>query len=493
MNLLEMTGIEKSFNTVKVLHGVDFTLRQGTVHALMGENGAGKSTLMKTLAGIHRCDRGTIRIQGKEVEITSPRHSQSLGVAMIHQELSPIPEMTVAENIYLGREPHKGIFLDSANLYRQTEKLLSSLKVNVNPKARVGELKVADQQLVEIAKAISLDAQIIIMDEPTSAITDKEVDNLFSIIHDLKKQNKGIVYISHKMDEIFKIADDITVLRDGTFVNTWPAKDINNDILIKSMVGRELKEIFPKEEVPVTDTLLEIKNFTLRGKFEDISFTVRKGEIFGIAGLVGAGRTELMHALFGLGEKAQGEVIFDGKRLDIRKPGQAISQGIAYVTEDRKAEGLVLEMGAGQNMTLVSMKELSSGVFINSGKEKRIVGEQISSLRIKLNSPSQKVKSLSGGNQQKVVLAKWLIRKPRLLILDEPTRGIDVGAKAEIYKLMCQYVAKGNAIIMISSEMPEVMGLSDRIMVLSNGRMGGELSREDFVQERIMKMAVSNI
>lgn len=493
MSLLEMLGMEKSFNTVKVLKGVDFVLEAGTVHALMGENGAGKSTLMKILAGIHKCDKGAVKIQAQEVEIVSPKHAQTLGVAMIHQELSPIPEMTVAENIYLGREPHKGVFLDSAGLYRQTEELLLRLKVKVNPKARVGDLKVADQQLVEIAKAISLNAQIIIMDEPTSAITDKEVENLFSIICDLKKQKKGIVYISHKMDEIFRIADHITVLRDGSFVNTWAAKDINSDILIKSMVGRELTEIFPKTEVPITDTLLEIKNFRSAGKFENISFTVKKGEIFGIAGLVGAGRSELMNALFGLDEKVQGDMIFDGEKLDIRKPGQAIDRGIAYVTEDRKGEGLVLELGVGQNMTLVSMKEMSSGIFINSGLEKRMVSQQISDLRIKLNSPAQKVKSLSGGNQQKVVLAKWLIRKPKLLILDEPTRGIDVGAKAEIYKLMSEYVAQGNGIIMISSEMPEVMGLSDRIMVLSNGHIGGELDRTEFVQELIMEMAVSNI
>lgn len=493
MNLLEMRAIEKSFNTVKVLHGVDFVLRPGTVHALMGENGAGKSTLMKALAGIHKCDKGSMMIKGKEIEITSPKHSQSLGVAMIHQELSPVPEMTVAENIYLGREPEKGIFLDYAQLYKQTEELLASLNVKISPKARVGDLKVADQQLVEIAKAISLNAEIIIMDEPTSAITDKEVENLFHVIRDLKDQQKGIIYISHKMDEIFQIADDITVLRDGRYVNTWQAKDIDNNILIKNMVGRELTEIFPKTEVPIADTMLEVKNFSVTGQFEDISFRVRKGEIFGIAGLVGAGRTELMHAIFGLSKKDKGEIIFDGKKLDIHNPKDAIKHGIAYVTEDRKDEGLVLEMSVGQNITLPSMKEMSQGLFINSGKENRTIKHQIEQLRIKLNSSRQLVKSLSGGNQQKVVLAKWLIREPRLLILDEPTRGIDVGAKAEIYKIMCEFVSKGNAIIMISSEMPEVMGMADRVLVLSNGKAGGELERREFGQERIMEMAVSHI
>ncbi|WP_171031627.1 sugar ABC transporter ATP-binding protein [[Clostridium] hylemonae] len=488
-----MKGIEKSFNTVKVLHGVDLILRKGTVHALMGENGAGKSTLMKVLAGIHKCDAGTVTVKGKSVDIQSPKHSQALGIAMIHQELSPVPEMTVAENIYLGREPGGRLFVDYAAMYRQTEELLDSLKVHISPKEKVGSLKVADQQLVEIAKAISLNAEIIIMDEPTSAITDKEVDNLFSIIRDLKDQGKGIIYISHKMDEIFQISDDITVLRDGQYVNTWKAEEIDNNILIKNMVGRELTEIFPKSEVPISDTILEVRNFTLGNKFQDISFKVKRGEIYGIAGLVGAGRTELMHALFGLDRPDKGEIIFDGKPLNIRKPKDAIREGIAYVTEDRKQEGLVLEMSVGQNISLASMKELSRGLFINEREENSLVKDEIERLRIRLHSPRQLVKSLSGGNQQKVVLSKWMIKNPKLLILDEPTRGIDVGAKSEIYKLMCEYAARGNAIIMISSEMPEVMGMADRMLVLSNGKVGGELNRSEFAQESIMQMAVSHI
>lgn len=493
MNLLEMNAIEKSFNTVQVLHGVDFVLRKGTVHALMGENGAGKSTLMKVLAGIHKCDRGTVSIRGKTVEINSPKQAQEMGVAMIHQELSPIPEMTVAENIYLGREPQKGMFLDYAEMYKATEQLLSSLKVNINPRAKVGSLKVADQQLVEIAKAISLNAEIIIMDEPTSAITSKEVENLFAIIRDLKKQDKGIIYISHKMDEIFQVSDDITVLRDGVYVNTWRAADIDNNTLIKNMVGRELTEIYPKTKTTITDTIIEVKNFTRGEHFKDISFNVKKGEIFGIAGLVGAGRTELMHALFGLDKPDSGEIIFEGEKIEVHNPKQAIAKGIAYVTEDRKQEGLVLEMGVGANITLASMRQMSSRIFINENHEKSVIEEQIKTLRIKTQGARQRVKSLSGGNQQKVVLGKWLIKKPKLLILDEPTRGIDVGAKSEIYKLMCDYVAEGNAIIMISSEMQEVMGMADRILVLSNGKSGGELTREEFIQEEIMKMAVSHI
>jgi ABC-type sugar transport system ATPase subunit len=488
-----MKQIIKSFNGVEVLHGIDFSLRAGTVHALMGENGAGKSTLMKVLAGVHKCDDGEIWLKGKKTEIQSPRHAQELGIAMIHQELSPVPEMTVAENIFLGREPRKGLFVDYKKMYTDTEKLLGEMKVRVSPRAKIGRLKVADQQLIEISKAISLNADIIVMDEPTSAITDQEVEILFKTIADLKKKGTGIIYISHKMDEIFRIADDITVLRDGTYVNSWEAKDIDNNTLIKNMVGRELNEIFPKIKVPAKNVVMEIRHFTKENQFEDISFLVREGEILGIAGLIGAGRTELMNAIFGLEKPDSGEVFFEGKKVEIRRPSDAIRHGIAYVTEDRKNEGLVLEMGVGQNITIASMKTLSSGMFIKRQEEKKTIDDQIRALRIKVHSPRQLVGKLSGGNQQKVVLAKWMMKNPKLLILDEPTRGIDIGAKSEIYKLMGEFVEKGNSIIMISSEMPEAMGMSDRILVLSNGRLSGELSREEFAQEDIMKMAVSYI
>lgn len=493
MSLLDMKQIIKSFNGVEVLHGIDFSLRAGTVHALMGENGAGKSTLMKVLAGVHKCDDGEIWLKGKKTEIQSPRHAQELGIAMIHQELSPVPEMTVAENIFLGREPRKGLFVDYKKMYADTEKLLGEMKVRVSPRAKIGRLKVADQQLIEISKAISLNADIIVMDEPTSAITDQEVEILFKTIADLKKKGTGIIYISHKMDEIFRIADDITVLRDGTYVNSWEAKDIDNNTLIKNMVGRELNEIFPKIKVPAKNVVMEIRHFTKENQFEDISFLVREGEILGIAGLIGAGRTELMNAIFGLEKPDSGEVFFEGKKVEIRRPSDAIRHGIAYVTEDRKNEGLVLEMGVGQNITIASMKTLSSGMFIKRQEEKKTIDDQIRALRIKVHSTRQLVGKLSGGNQQKVVLAKWMMKNPKLLILDEPTRGIDIGAKSEIYKLMGEFVEKGNSIIMISSEMPEAMGMSDRILVLSNGRLSGELSREEFAQEDIMKMAVSYI
>ena len=491
--LLEVNGLSVNVEDKEILHGINLEIKKGETHVLMGPNGAGKSTLMKVLAGVHKCDDGEIWLKGKKTEIQSPRHAQELGIAMIHQELSPVPEMTVAENIFLGREPRKGLFVDYKKMYTDTEKLLGEMKVRVSPRAKIGRLKVADQQLIEISKAISLNADIIVMDEPTSAITDQEVEILFKTIADLKKKGTGIIYISHKMDEMFRIADDITVLRDGTYVNSWEAKDIDNNTLIKNMVGRELNEIFPKIKVPAKNVVMEIRHFTKENQFEDISFLVREGEILGIAGLIGAGRTELMNAIFGLEKPDSGEVFFEGKKVEIRRPSDAIRHGIAYVTEDRKNEGLVLEMGVGQNITIASMKTLSSGIFIKRQEEKKTIDDQIRALRIKVHSPRQLVGKLSGGNQQKVVLAKWMMKNPKLLILDEPTRGIDIGAKSEIYKLMGEFVEKGNSIIMISSEMPEAMGMSDRILVLSNGRLSGELSREEFVQEDIMKMAVSYI
>jgi len=493
LSLLEMDGITKSFYGVEVLHGVHFFLQKGSVHALMGENGAGKSTLMNILAGVYKSNGGSIRINEKPVEINSPMDAQNLGISMIHQELSAIPGMTVAENIYLGREPGKGSFVDFKQLYRQTKELLKRLNIPIDPREKLENLRVADQQLIEIAKAISHNAEIIVMDEPTSAITDKEVDNLFKIIGDLKKDGKGIIYISHKIDEVLRISDEITVLRDGNYIGSWKSKGIDSEILIKNMVGRELNEIYPKTSVPISDTVLEIKNLTLKNKFYNVNMNVHKGEILGVAGLIGAGRTEVMQALFGLTPADEGKIIFEGKPFNPRNPDYAIRRKIAYVTEDRKGEGLVPLMSVANNITLASMNDFSKKSVVTKSPEEKAVKGQISSLRIKTTGPKQLVSSLSGGNQQKVVLAKWLIKDPHLLILDEPTRGIDVGAKAEIYKLMCDFVAKGNSIIMVSSEMPEVMGMADRIVVFSNKKLVGELKRDEFNQESIMKLAVSNI
>nr|WP_205703234.1 sugar ABC transporter ATP-binding protein [Caproiciproducens sp. NJN-50] len=488
-----MKNIKKSFNGVSVLEGVNLVLEKGSVHALMGENGAGKSTLMNILCGIHKCDEGEITVHGSRVEISSPFEAQNSGIAMIHQELSPIPELTVAENIFFGREYCRNHFLDYDRMFSETKEILNGLHIHIDPKSKMKKLKVADQQLIEIAKVVSRNAEIIVMDEPTSAITDKDAENLFEIIENLKKDGKGIIYISHKIDEVIKISDTVTVLRDGVFVNTWKTADITADVLITSMVGRKLDDYYPKMPVPIGDKILEVKNLSLENQFSDISFEVKAGEILGIAGLVGAGRTEVMKALFGITPADTGEIILNGKRIHPHKPIDAIKCGLAYVTEDRKGEGIIPQMSVLQNISLASMKMFTSRGFVNRKREAETIDKQIESLRIKTSSPKQKVLSLSGGNQQKVVLAKWLIKAPKLLILDEPTRGIDVGAKTEIYKLMGDFVSKGNAIIMVSSEMPEVMGMSDRIMVFSNRTLAGELIRGEFNQESIMRLAVSKL
>lgn len=491
--LLEMRGIRKSFYGNEVLHSVDLTLEAGTVLALMGENGAGKSTMMNILVGIHKRDGGTIKIDGQEVNIESPHDAQKLGIAMIHQELSSVVEMSVAENIYLGREPVKNGFIDYRKMYKDTEELLKNLNINLNPKTKMGKLRVADQQLVEIAKAVSQNARILIMDEPTSSITDREVENLYGIIRDLKMRKTGIIYISHKMEEVYTITDQITVLRDGASIATWNTKEATNDMVVKAMVGRELTEQYPKRKVEIGDTILELKDFTQEGVFENISFKLRRGEILGLVGLVGAGRTETMQALFGITKPDSGEVYLKGQKVEFKKPVDAIKNGLAYVTEDRKGEGLVLPMSIAHNITLPSMKELSRKIFIKQKEEKDRVGKEITDLKVKTTSPNLAVKNLSGGNQQKVVLAKWMLKNPDVIIFDEPTRGIDVGAKAEIYKLMNEFVAEGKAIIMISSELPEAMGMSDRILVLSNHKMSGELSKNEFNQKSLMKLAMQHM
>ncbi len=488
--LLEMRGIQKSFYGNEVLHAVNFSLEAGSVHALMGENGAGKSTLMNILVGIHKRDGGLVEIEGQTVEIDSPAAAQKMGIAMIHQELSSVVEMSVAENIFLGREPVKHGLIDYRQMYKQTEELLETLHITLNPKTKMGRLRVADQQLVEIAKAVSQDARILIMDEPTSSITDREVANLYTIIRNLKKRGTGIVYISHKMDEVYTITDKITILRDGESIATWNTKEATNDMVVKAMVGRELTEQYPKRESNIGEPILELRGLTKQGEFEDVSFTLHCGEILGLVGLVGAGRTETMQSLFGLARAEAGEIYIKGEKVELKKPADAINHGIAYVTEDRKGEGLVLPISIAHNTTLPSMKELSNKVFIKTAEEKSRTDQILSELRVKMANSKLAVKNLSGGNQQKVVLAKWMLKEPDIIIFDEPTRGIDVGAKAEIYKLMNEFVAKGKAIIMISSEMPEAMGMSDRILVLSNHKVSGELKRDEFSQNSIMTMAM---
>jgi len=488
MNLLDLKGIQKSFYGVRVLHSVNFSLRAGTVHALMGENGAGKSTLMKVIAGIYKQDSGTISVSGKEVEINSPSEAQEHGVAMIHQELTPVREMSVAENIYLGREPGRMGFIDYNKLYGQTEELLEKLNIHINPRVKMKNLRVADQQMVEIAKAISQNSRIYIMDEPTSAITDREVENLFQMIRSMKAQGTGVIYISHKMDEITQIADEVSVLRDGYNINTWKMEAVDTGTLIHSMVGREMTAQFPKREANIGDVTLEVKNLTRSGEYENISFKLHKGEVLGFAGLVGSGRTELMRSLFGLARPDSGEIILNGKKIIFKRPQDAINNGLAFVTESRKDEGLFLPMSVHHNASITCLKQFTRTGLLQNRKEDAAVEKQVRSLQVKAASLRQPVKSLSGGNQQKVVLSKWLMTEPKIIIFDEPTRGIDVGAKLEIYKIMYDYAAAGNAIIMVTSEMPEAIGIADRIIVLSNHKYSGELKREEYSQEAIARL-----
>lgn len=488
--LLEMRSISKSFSGSIALNNVSLRLRPGSVLALMGENGAGKSTLMKILSGIHRPDEGEILIRGKQVTINSPRDALSLGISMIHQELTPIHEMTVAENIFLGREPTRMGVLWYAELYRWTRELFDQIGIQLDPQTRMKDLKVSDIQLVEIAKAVSYDADIIIMDEPTSAITDREVNQLFRVIRDLKSRGKGIIYISHKMNEIFQISDDVMVLRDGQYIDTKPASQTNNKELISMMVGRELTDIFPGQKPNPGEVVLEVRGLTREKWFHNVSFQLRKGEILGFAGLMGSGRTEVMEALFGMTPFHSGEILLEGKKVRFKSPAEAIESGIAFITEDRKLEGLNLLASVKHNITISSLHKVSGRAGImQTRQENKIADHYIQSLRIKSRNREQWVQYLSGGNQQKVVIAKWLMTNPRILIMDEPTRGIDIGAKTEIYKLMNDLVREGYSIIMISSELPEVIGMSHRIVVFHNRTVAGVLGQEEATQEKIMELA----
>lgn len=489
--VLEMRNITKIFPGVKALDGVNLKVRSGTVHVLCGENGAGKSTLMKILSGQYQIDEGEIYFKGVKLNHQNTKEALNMGIAMIHQELSPILDMTIAENIFLDREPIKYLktFIDFKKLYEQTQELLERLGLKYNPHMKMRELSVAGMQLIEIAKAISRNASLIIMDEPTSAITDKEVDMLFKQIKDLKSQGVAIIYITHKMNEIFQIADDITVIRDGQYVDSGPASEYDENKVISQMVGRTISNIFPKEEAKIGEVVLEVKNLTREGFFNDISFKVRKGEILGLAGLVGAGRTEVVRSIFGLDPLDSGEIFLEGELIKVKKPIDSISKGIAYLSEDRKIDGLVLCRSVLENIVMANLKKFAPGLFINKQKEAKSAEEMIEKLRIKTPTMHQIAGNLSGGNQQKIIIAKWLQRDLKVIILDEPTRGIDVGSKSEIHKLMSKYAQDGLAVIMISSELPEVLGMSDRIIVMQEGRMTGELTREEASQEKIMTLA----
>jgi len=492
--LLEMENITKTFPGVKALDNVEMKVRKGTVHAFMGENGAGKSTLMKCmkcLMGIYIPDGGTITFKGEKLELKTATDALNAGLSMIHQELSPVLHRSVAENIWLGREPVKGPLrlVDHKKMNEMTRELLKNLELDIDPTVHMSELTVGRMQMVEIAKATSYNASLIVMDEPTSAITEKEVEHLFKIINKLRAQGVAIIYITHKMDEVFKIADDITVLRDGQFIGRMPASELNDDSLISLMVGRELSEVFPKTHVPIGDVKLEVKNMTKEGMFKNVSFTARKGEILGVAGLMGAGRTEVMETLFGVNKKDAGEVYIDGKKVEINSPADAINNKIALLTEDRKGTGCYLVLSVEDNMYMASIDKFIKGGFLDKKSIREECEEYRKKLTVKTSTLDEKIGNLSGGNQQKALIARWLMTHPDILILDEPTRGIDVGAKSEIHKLMCKLAGEGKTVIMISSELPEVLGMADRIMVMHEGEVTGIVDRKDANQELLLKLA----
>jgi len=490
-SLLEVAGVRKEFPGVVALDDVSFCLKAGTVHALMGENGAGKSTLMKIIAGIYQPDSGTLRLRGQDVRLESPLDALENGIAMIHQELNLMPYMTVAENIWIRREPKTMIgFVDHGELRRKTAQLFEKLKINIDPEIEVRDLSVANRQMVEIAKAVSYESDVLIMDEPTSALTEREVSHLFEIIRDLQAQGKGIVYITHKMNELFEIADEVSVFRDGRYIGTRSAGEVTRDDIIRMMVGREITQMFPKEEVPIGGVHLSVRNLSLKGVFHDVSFDVHSGEILGVAGLVGSGRSNVAETLFGVTPATSGEIWISGQKVTIDRPGTAMKHGMAFLTEDRKETGCFLILDVQENMQIAILNQgFVKGGFVAETEVNKNCDEMKDALRVKTPDMHERVENLSGGNQQKVLIGRWLLTHPKILILDEPTRGIDVGAKAEIHKLITRLAGDGVAVIMISSEMPEILGMSDRIMVMHEGHVTGFLDRAEADQVKIMELA----
>lgn len=493
---LEMVGVSKSFPGVKALDNIHLKVRPGTVHALMGENGAGKSTLMKCLFGIYKMDEGHIIIDGQRVNIVNPDDALHKGLAMVHQELQPVPERSIAENMYLGRYPMIKIgplkIIDHKTMNSEAEKWLKDVKMSFNPRAKLGTLSIGQMQSVEIAKAVSQNAKLVILDEPTSSLTDNEVDALFSIVRELKARGVSMIYISHKMAEIRQIADDITIMRDGTYVGSWEVKDISDDEIVKQMVGRELTNVYPpKDDYRTEETVLKVSHLSsiVKRSFQDCSFELKRGEILGFGGLVGAQRTEMMEAIFGMRHIASGEIEILGKKVTIRRPKDAIKDSVGMITEDRRGTGIFGCLSISDNTAIASYQNYTRFGKINGKKVAEVVKENIAKLSIKTPSDKTQIQSLSGGNQQKVIIARWLANNPDILIMDEPTRGIDVGAKYEIYQIMIDLVKQGKSIIMISSEMPELIGMSNRIIVMCNGHITGEVEDEEATQERIMAFA----
>lgn len=490
--ILEMKGIVKSFGPVKALKGVDFDLRAGEVHALMGENGAGKSTLMKVLTGIHKPNEGSIHYNGKQVEYSKPKEAMDDGIVIVHQELNMMNDLTVAQNIFIGREEiSQGLFIDDNAANKKAKELFNLLKLDINPQEKVGHLTVGKQQMVEIAKALSMDAKVIVFDEPTAALTESEINELFVIIDDLRQKGVGITYISHRMDEIARITDRVTVMRDGEYVGTVNTKDTTKDEIIAMMVGRTIYED-PKAASAVSEdapVVLEVEHLNAGSTVKDVSFVLKKGEILGFSGLMGAGRTEVARLLFGADKKDSGTIKINGKEVDIKSPQDAIREGIGYLSEDRKRYGCIVDMTIANNTVMTNLDKYVHSFLINDSEIVTASDKFVKSLRTKTPSSKQLVRNLSGGNQQKVVIAKWLEQDSDILIFDEPTRGIDVGAKSEIYTLMNELVAQGKSIIMISSELTEILRMSDRIVVMCEGRKTGELDISQATQERILALA----
>ncbi len=487
--LAQLVDISKSFPGVKALDHVNFDLRPGEVHALVGENGSGKSTLVKILSGVYTKDEGKILINGEETVFPNPRAAQDKGICIIHQELNLCRHLTIAENIYLGREPQKFLFLDQKKQIEDARAILKRLDVDLDPTTRVSDLTVSKQQMVEIGKAISTDARIIIMDEPTSALTVKEIDELFTIINVLKREGHGIIYISHRLEELAAIADRVTIIRDGQHIATMNYQDTDQEAIIRHMVGRELKEKFPRVQTQAGKTIFEVKHLAAGKAVKDVSFSVREGEILGIAGLMGAGRTETVRAIFGADPKESGQIFLHGKEISIHKPLEAIETGVFCVPEDRKKDGLCISMPVYQNVTLPNMEKVTVRGIVNNAKEVSIARNTVSELSIRTTGVGQTVKNLSGGNQQKVVVGKWLVKPAKVILFDEPTRGIDVGAKVDIYNLMNELKKQGIGVVFVSSELPEILGMADRIVVMCEGRVIAEFDASEANQEVIMQYA----
>ena len=488
--IVELSGITKQFGAVQALRGVNLSLYANEVHALVGENGAGKSTLVKILAGIHRQDSGIMKFGGEVVELRSPTQAQALGIAVVQQEPMLFPDLDVAENVFMGRHPRDRFGrVDWKRMYREVDQLLASLDVSLSSHTPVQGLSVAEQQLVEIAKALSLQARVLVLDEPTAALSAHEVDELFAIVRQLRERGVAILFVSHRLEEVFAIADRLTVFRDGTHIITAPVREMTTDEIIKHMVGRELSNLFPKGEAEIGEVVMEVRHLTRPGVFADVNFQLRRGEILGFAGLVGAGRTEVARVLFGIDRAASGEVWLKGKQVRIRSPRQAMANGIAYVPEDRHSQGLVMSFSIASNVTLPILQQVSRLGLIDPRREQKIASDYSNQLRVRSTGVEQLVSALSGGNQQKVVLGKWLATDPSVLILDEPTRGIDVGAKAEVHRIISELAASGLAIILISSELPEVLAMADRVLVLHEGSVTGTFSRAEATQERVMLAA----